>query len=564
VLVAVGGGCGPSRDQPAEAERFSLKIPTDLALESFALSPDGKWLALSAETSTDGLRRIFVGRASLDAGSVREISGTNGGTNPFFSPDGLSIAYFSRGAIWRVPTSGDSAPQRVTDAPSDSAGGAWTADGRIIFAPLGQAGLMQVPVSGGSPTSLTSLDDRERELEHGWPHTLPGGHVVFTVSQQSRDPHIEVVSPGKERTRLRVPIAGQAQFVQSGHLVYGYFGNLMAVRFDADEIKTVGVPMPVAKGLQTSASFGTLGRSGMAVSRSGTLAWLRATPEDVLTRLVRVDRNGRSTPMPAPQEVYQTPRLSPDGRSLAVAVRVGVMTREIRVLDTAQPARVVLRVQGGDNQSPAWMDNRRLSFGSNRDGPQKIYTVSVGRGGNPIPLFNVDVATARNPARWSRIPRLLALYEIDPIRRRDVLVYRVGESIAPVAATLANERSPAVSPDGRWVAYVSDVTGRDQIYVKPLSEDADASQLTHAGAAEPVWARDGLFYREGDRMMLATLERGTLKDTRVVFEGHFERDPGSNLAAYDVEPGGKSLIMLKSALAPRELRIVRNWTRELP
>jgi serine/threonine-protein kinase len=476
----------------------------------------------------------------------------------------LSIAYFSRGAIWRVPTSGDSAPQRVTDAPSDSAGGAWTADGRIIFAPLGQAGLMQVPVSGGSPTSLTSLDDRESELEHGWPHALPGGHVVFTVSQQSRDPHIEIVSSEKERTRLRVPIAGQAQFVQSGHLVYGYLGNLMAVRFDAHEIKTVGVPIPVAKGLQTSASFGTLGRSGMSVSRSGTLAWLRATPEDVLTRLVRVDRTGRSTPMPAPPEVYQTPRLSPDGRGLAVAVRAGVMTREIRVLDTAQPARVVLRVQGGDNQSPAWMDNRRLSFGSNRDGPQRIYTVSVGRRGNPVPLFNVDASTARNPASWSRTPRLLALYEIDPIRRRDVLVYRVGESIAPVAATTANERSPDVSPDGRWVAYVSDATGRDQVYVKPLSEDADANQLTHAGASEPVWARDGLFYREGDRMMLATLERGTLKETRVVFEGHFERDPGSNLAAYDVEPGGKSLIMLKSAFAPHELRIVRSWTTELP
>jgi Tol biopolymer transport system component len=409
VLAAATAGCALARDQPAPAERFLLPIPAELTLASFAMSPDGASVAFSAESRTDGVRRIFITPVGSGGDRLRELPETAGGSNPFFSPDGLTVAYFSRGAIWRVPASGNSRPQRLVDAPADSAGGTWTSDGRIVFAPLGNTGLVQVSADRGTPEPLTTLDVGE-ELEHGWPHALPDGAVIFTVSEQGRDPHVEVVSTGKARTRLRVPIAGQAQFVESGHLVYSYLGNLMAVRFDSGEKKIVGVPIPITKGVQTVSGFGTLGRSTMSVSRSGTLAWLRATAGDPSSRLVRVDRNGRSTPMSSPTEVYQTPRLSPNGRRLAVVVRAAMMTREIRVLELARPDRVLFRVEGGDNQSPAWMDDRRLSFGSNRDGPQKIYSVTAEGKGRPRPLFTIDVTAARNPASWSRPPRLLALY----------------------------------------------------------------------------------------------------------------------------------------------------------
>jgi hypothetical protein len=206
------------------------------------------------------------------------------------------------------------------------------------------------------------------------------------------------------------------------------------------------------------------------------------------------------------------------------------------------------------------MDSRRLTFGSNRDGLQKIYVASDAATARP--LFTADASAARNPAAWSRPPRLLALYEIEPARGRNVLLYRVGESIAPIAATNANERSPALSPDGRWIAYVSDLPGRDEIYVKPLDGSMEAVQMTSSGAVEPVWTREGLFYREGDRMMLADLASGLPGSLRMVFEGHFERDPGANLAAYDIDPQGR-FIMLKSARAARELRVVQNWGTEL-
>jgi serine/threonine-protein kinase len=567
-LMAVWFAACAVQPSPPAARRFTLPLPDTRTLSSFAVSPDGQRLAYSAEGPPDGLRRIVVRTVSDETGAERELGDTAGGSSPFFSPDGAQVGYFARGSMWRVAFGGG-APQRVADAPPDSAGAAWTGDGRIVFAPLGGQGLMEVPASGGTALPLTQLNANEGELEHGWPHALSDGSIVFTVSLRGRDARIEVMVPAGKRIRLRVPIVGQAQYVETGHLVYSYLGNLMAVRFDVDDRSTVGVPVALARGVQTSTGFGVLGRSGFAISRTGTLVWLRSSPEDAHSRLVQVERNGRVSPLSAPPGVLQTPRLSPDGRRIAVVFRSGVMTREIRVFETARPQSAVFTIAGGDNQSPAWMDDRRLTFGSNREGLQQIYVVAMPGMKPPEALFSARATAARNPASWSRrsmpvdgAQGMLALYEIEPARGRDVLVYRVGESIVPVAATSANERSPSISRDGRWIAYVSDVSGRDEIHVTRLDRQADTIQITTTGATEPVWSAEGLFFREGERMMLCAIERDSLGEPRQVFEGHFERDPGSNAAAYDVDSQGR-FIMLKSLWKPRELRIVQNWGTEL-
>ena len=270
-------------------------------MSGFAVSPDGQWLAYSAETATDPRHRIFVRSLGTAAEQDRELPGTIGGTSPFFAPDNRSLGFFSRGGLWRVPLDRGAEPLRIVDAPVESAGATWTEDGRIIFAPLGNQGLMEVSAAGaGPPAPLTVLNRQEGELQHAWPHAVPGGALVFTVSQRGRDPHVEVLSPGRERRRLRIPIVGQIQFVELGYLVYGYLGNLMAVKFDPMLLEIRGVPVAVAKGLQSAGGSGTLGRTGFAVSRTGTLVWLRASEEDAKSRLVRVSRDGSYRTLPGP------------------------------------------------------------------------------------------------------------------------------------------------------------------------------------------------------------------------------------------------------------------------
>jgi serine/threonine-protein kinase len=565
IMLALISACAGKPAPLPEPIRFSISIPSDRALHSFTLSPDGNWLVYAAEAGTDRRRRLFL--RSLNEGSSagdREVIGTLGAHSPFLSPDGQWIAFFAGGSIWKSPTTAERNPQKICDTPSDTAGATWTDDGRIVFAPLGGHGLMVAPASGGTAVALTALNQRDGELEHGWPQALPSGGVVFTVTQRGRDPHLEMLSPTRERKRQTVPAIGQAQFVSAGHLVYSYLGNLYAVAVDADQSRTRGVPVVIAKGVQTTSGFGNLGRAGFAVSRTGTLAWLRASTDDARNLLVRVDRNGIPFRLSAPAEMFQTPRVSPDGRRLAVVVRSGMMTRDIRVLDTRRPEEPLLTLRGGDNQSPAWMsDSRRLTFGSNRDGLQKIYVVSLDGPREPRPLFSADVSVARNPASWARTLPVLAFYEINAVRQRDVLLYRVGRSVTPVAATRANERSPTLSPDGNWIAYVSDASGRDEVYVRRTDDMGEARQVSRSGGVEPVWTREGLFYRVGETLMVVDLKAGAVSEPRSVFEGSFERDPGANLASYDVDPQGKFFIMLKSALAPRELRIVRNWGTEL-
>jgi Tol biopolymer transport system component len=478
-----------------------------------------------------------------------------GARDPFFSPDGSSIAYFSRDAIWRVPVTGGVA-QLVCAAPGNSAGGTWTDDGQIVFAPLGGQGLHTVSSGGGSPVLLTTLSARDGELAHGWPHALPGGAILFTVSQRGRDPHLETLSVTKRGGRL-VPAIGQAAFTSAGRIVYSYLGDLYAVPFDLQELKTTGVPVAFAKGVQTVSGFDQLGRAAFAVSRGGALAWVRATAEDGNNELVRVDTTGVPTPMGAAAAAYQTPRVSRDGRHLAVVAGSGLMTRDIRVLDMTHPDRIVATIRGGDNQSPAWMPDGRLSFASNREGLQKIYltagrdfsrAINVSRA--ITPLFSMDVQSPRNPSSWIKAPPLLAFYEIDPFRGRDVMIYRMGEAIFPVAATAANERSPVLSPDGQSMAWVSDATGRDEVYVKKLDGQAEPQALTRTGGVEPVWTAAGLWYREGDRMV---------RDGATVFEGRYEKDAGANAADYDVEPRGRFLVMLRRSGRPREIRVVKNW-----
>jgi len=533
------------------AHRQIVQLPIDRELDALAVAPDGRTIAFTV-IRPNGEFELLVQQTIETA--PRPVAQSAG--NPFFSPDGRSVAFFAGGALWRSDVADVARRERVCSVSTENAGGTWTDDGKIVFAPLGGQGLMVVSASGGEPAPLTSLNTREQELAHGWPHALPHGGLVFTVSQRGRDPHLELLSTTNVRSGRLVPAIGAAKYVSTGHLVYSYLGDLYAVAFDADEMKVHGAPLAVARGVQTSIGFDQLGRSAFSLSRNGTLAWVRSTPRDLDRALVAVNiGDGVVSPINAPPAPYETPRLSFDGRQLAVAVRSGVMTRDIRVVEMAHPDRTAFTVQGGDNLSPAWLPDGRLSFASNRTGLQRIYIASRD-GRKVVPLFSTDVQVARNPASWVRQPPMLAFYEIDPFRSRDVLVYHVDEAILPLAMTPANERSPVLSPDGRSAAYVSDSSGRDEIYTVALNGKEQPHRVSMNGGIEPVWTSDALMYRKGDDFIRA--------DGQPILRGRrFEKDAGANAAAYDVDSRAKKIIVLVRARKVRELRIVDNWGTEL-
>ena len=221
-LSAVAACASPP---PPAAIRSTLPVPDDRILGSFAVSPNGEQLGYSAESVADGRRRLFIQSIASVGPPDREVPGTVGATTTVF----LSGRIIHRDILRRersgaCAVSGGGAPTRVVDASVESAGATWTNEGRIVFAPL-HTGLMAVSAAGGAPVAVTTVGGADGELEHGWPHALPDGSIVFTVSQRGRDPHLEVLSKEGKRTRLRVPIIGQAQFVETGHLVYSFLGQ---------------------------------------------------------------------------------------------------------------------------------------------------------------------------------------------------------------------------------------------------------------------------------------------------------------------------------------------------
>lgn len=574
--IVVSLACGAPDIPPPEPVRATIDIPAGRELESFAIAPDGSRIAYAAEEN--GRDYLFV--TSLAASGVdTSFSDSAGASRPFFSPDGQSIAFFANRRLNRVRTDGSEPARQICEAPSGSAGGAWTDDGRILFAPLNGQGLLEVPASGGRPRPLTRLNRRAGEIAHGWPHVLPGGGIVFTVSRRERDPQLAVLPPNGGEPRPLLPAVGQAQFVSSGlpaeapqtatgakvgHLVYGYLGDLLAVPFDLSELATRAGPTVIARNLQSFRGFGGIGRTALSVSRNGTLAWLRGNVEEPRSLLAWVDRAGRLSPLRELDGQYQSPRLSPDGRRIAMVVRSGVMTRDIRVIDAARPDRVLLTLQGGDNHSPVWRpDGRRLTFASNRDGPQDIYEASLD--GAIEKLIPTD-GSARNPTSWSRRPSVLAFYRIMPDGGRDIQTFQPPKTLNIRVATAANERSPALSEDGRWLAYVSDESGRDEVYVRRTDDpERRGVQLSVSGGVEPLWTKDGLLYRDGAAVIFTPIgaAEGTLLGGRLLFERRFQMDSGGNLPDYDVSRDGQRLLMLKSARHPREIRVVTNWSTEL-
>ena len=584
--AALGGVVASYRPAPAPdpppRRALSIRIPSDRELLDVAVSPDAGRIAYTAVT--EGRSRLYVRR--LDRFGATAVPGTDGASQPFFAPDGRSIGFFADGWLRTVSLDGDPGDERAADAETraggrdgttavcrltgEPAGGAWDARGRIVFGGPGRSGLRQVPAAGGEPAALTVVDGENGETAHGWPHVVDERWILFTVGRRGRDPRLRILDRATGETRP-LPLAdGGGWFVEPSTVVFVRRGEVFAARLDLEAgpaRRGPPAPRPVLRGAAGSAAgHRGLGRSRFAAARDGTLVFAPPAAGGG-NRLVWVDRAGRSEPLDGVAARHQTPRLSADGRRAAFSTVTAILRRDLWLLDLATGNRRRMTAEAGDNHSPAWSpDGAALTFASSRTGLQRLFRLRVRTGDvSGLPVGGDQ----RTPGSWSPDGRRLAFHELRPDRLRDLWTWRdgAGEAAQPWLATGANERAPAFSPDGRWLAYVSDADPRDgdQVYVRPADETAAgrAVRVTPAGGAEPVWDRSGgaLFYRRGRSLYRVEIDAGgaPAADPRRLFDGAFVRDPPGNLPAYDAAPDGGRFLMLAPAGRVDVVHVLTGW-----
>jgi Tol biopolymer transport system component len=552
--------------EDAVIRRFTMDLPagSEAAVEfrpALAISPDGQQVVFAAREA-GGEQRLFS-RDVTDA-DARPLPGTEGASGPFFSPDGNWIGFFAFGKLKKIPATGGT-PVVLADAPN-ARGATWTHDDQIIYAPSYSKGLHRVSASGG-PTEVASVPDPENlEYSHRWPQRLPDQRTIVFLNWRRPDMDRGTISLlDLETGEIRPILEGEfAAYSESGHLVYTRAGHLHAVPFDVERGEVIGSPTALNDVAlidhNTAAAHFSISGEGTMVYVPGSLTTER--------RLVWVDREGNETEIDAPPRAYVGVRLSPDGRRLATTLEGE--TRDVWSYDFANSRLTRLSTEG-NNLFPVWTpDGERLVVASDRGGSHQLYTISADGTGSPRAL-TTDVFIPF-PGSVSGDGRLLAF---NVLRRGDlhsdvwVVPMDGGESPRPFVDTDVDERWARFSPDGRWLAYVSDAAGVDQILVAPVPGPGPHLQISTDGGRDPMWSHDGrsIFFRYANRFYEASFSGGddpVIGRPQFLFEGRYRRPPGS-LPNYDVSADGRFLL-IKGGEAAGDLdrfRVVLDWLSDL-
>ena len=551
----------PVGDVNAAASESRTGVPSARRGFGLALSPDGSHLALVAPGPAGGLV-LWV--RPLDSANARPLAGTELAANPFWSADGRHIAFVAEGKLKRVDVSGGPV-LTLSDRARNFSTGTWSRDNVILFVAADGSILRMSANAGDASASAAAPRDASREGPHASPVFLPDGRrFLYALGAEERTTGAVYVGSLDSSERVKLIDNALLPAYASGFVLFVRDDTLMAQRFDAGRLALDGEPMAVAEQLRVA---GAPGASGVyAVSQSGVLAYQEGLIQK--SALAWLDRSGRELGTLSEPRGFSYVQLSPDQRHLAVSVLDdATRTRDVYLFDTARGGQTRLTSEPTDDFSPAWSPHGdRLAFAGRRQGDRtlNLYATNVSGTGGEKRLLDLDGVEI--PTSWSPDERFLLFQTPSPGADINVLSLADGQ-VSSLVSTRFTEGSAQFSPDGRWVAYSSNETGRTEVYVVPFQRAGPRVPISTNGGGSPRWRHDGreLFYLRGDNTLMAVAVSLSAASLDVgaaspLFQARFR----SENFPYAVTSDGRFLINRSvDDEAPSGITLVVNWPATL-
>ncbi len=531
--------------------RFSLALPAkqELAVDltlAIALSPDGKRLAYVASDS--GVSHLYVHR--LDQFDSIAVPDSEGATFPFFSPSSDWVAYFSEGKLKKAPVDGG-LPVVVCEVPTFF-GGTWTPQDLMVL-DVPQYGLASVPATGGVLQKV-AVAAKEPIYAQGITWLAGGDWVAFTDYLAARR-SIRAVNLRSGELRELLSNAQGASYA-AGNLVYYQGGGLWAVPFDPDKLATLGTPTQLESGVNEENYV-----AQATASRTGVLAYAPGPAGNFFRNLYLVNRKGLEQKLDVPPQDYVDPAMSPDGKRIAMAIRTATTGQQIVVLNRDR-GLVTTLVPNWSSTAPVWTSDGKYVVFNARDSSQQTGIYRVAADGRSEPQL-LKPATPTSHVT-SIVGETAAVVQNDPVTNTDLwfLSLRNPYEMRPFKHTPTAERQGSLSPDGHWLAYASNDSGRSEIYVEPVPGPGGRRQVSSDGGEQPRWVRNGreIVYRNGTKMMSVLVQLPVFQAGKPLelFDRKFDR--GGAVAGYDVSPDGQTFVMTRSERDnPKEIRVVIGW-----
>jgi eukaryotic-like serine/threonine-protein kinase len=547
--------------------RFAITLPSTTPIiegsgVSLAFSPDSRRLIFVAGGA--GSPQLYV--RALDQMNAVPLRDTDGASCPFLSPDGQWVGFFADGKLKKVPVGGGPV-QTLTAAAASPQGATWGTDDAIIFS-FGNSGLYRVSGAGGTATQLTTPNGNEGETAHHWPEILPGGQaLLYTAQQGVARRRLMVLNLSTGEQLVVDSNGGHGHYVRTGHVVFARSGTLFAAPFDLRTLRMTAAPAPVQEGVVNDAVSGV---AQAAVSSDGTLAYLPGGEVSPRRTLVLVDRQGRSQPFLDEPRSYREAHFSPDGER--VAIGIDGSPRDLWIYEVKRRTLSRFTFEPSESEFATWSpDGTRIAFGGLRPAQGRVLLWKVANGtGVEQHLLTGGPRDHFHPSSWSRDGVLVYTNSSQTETRDDIWTLPPNSSTpVPFANSRFSERAPRFSPDGRFIAYESDESGRLEVYVRPYPGPGGKWQVSTGGGTSPVWAPNGreLFYLSGGALLVVpintTAQTFSADSPHSLFEERFDR-PTVSFPNFDITPDGQHFLMFKlQQTTQTTIDVVIDWVSEL-